>query len=138
MDVLNCGRSPLFHRAARCKTRLPEWAAVRFFAPRNGARDADKLGAHRIGGQSDLRIAVSSKIDELEVRSQIRVGERPGALQVEALRVFEARTDAVPQQHVEGPVRFRLSRLISEKERSERIVFLKIVLISFHGAGAGE
>ncbi len=59
---------------------IPEWPAVRFFAPRNGARDADELGAHLGGGQADLCIAVSSQIDELEVRSQIRVGERTGAL----------------------------------------------------------
>ncbi len=115
---------------------IPDWPAVRFFAPRNGARDADELGAHLIGRQSDLRITVSAEIDELEVRSQIRVGERPGALQVEALCIFEARTDAVLQQHVEGPVRLRLSRPVGEKERPERSVLRKIVLVGLHGAGA--
>jgi hypothetical protein len=31
---------------------IPEWIAVRFFAPRNRARDADKLGPHLIGRQA--------------------------------------------------------------------------------------
>jgi hypothetical protein len=35
---------------------------------------------------------VSSQIDELEVRSQVRVGERPGGFHVEAFCVFQART----------------------------------------------
>ena len=113
---------------------VPDGPAVRFFAPRNGARDTDKLGPHRIGRQSDLRITMSSKIDELEVRSQIRVGERPGAFQVEAFCIFQARTDAVLQQHVEGPVRLRLSLPVGEKERSERRVLRKIVLIGLHDA----
>jgi hypothetical protein len=52
---------------------IPDGPPVRTFAARNGARDADKLGAHLIGRQSDLRITVSSEIDELEVRSQIRL-----------------------------------------------------------------
>ena len=56
---------------------IAEGPAVRAFAARNRARDADELGAHLIGRQSDLRIAVSSQIDELEVRREIRVGQRP-------------------------------------------------------------
>jgi hypothetical protein len=58
---------------------IPEWPAVRFFAPRNGARDADKLGAHLIGRQADLRVAVSCQIDELEVRSDSSESIRPSA-----------------------------------------------------------
>ena len=38
---------------------------------------------------------MSSKIDELEVRSQIRVGERPGALQVERQSLIELRLSRV-------------------------------------------
>src|SRR5437868_14320182 len=40
------------------------------FAPCNGAQDANKLGPHLIGPQSDLRISVSSRIHEFEVRSE--------------------------------------------------------------------
>lgn len=70
--------------------------------------------------------------------SQVRVGERPGGFQVKAFCVFEAGTDAVSEQHIKGPVGLLLSWLVGEKERSERIVFLKIVLVALHGAGAGE
>src|SRR6185436_14784892 len=105
---------------------------------RNRARYADKLGAHLISRQSDLRITVSSKIDELEVRRQIRVRQRPCALQVEALCIFEARADAVLQQHVEGPFRLRCRLLVREKQRSERSVLRQIVLIGLHGAGADK
>jgi hypothetical protein len=59
---------------------VPEWPAVRFFVPRNRAGDADKLGAHLIGRQSDLRITVSPQIDELEVRSDPSQSIRPSAL----------------------------------------------------------
>ena len=81
---------------------------------------------------------MSSKIDELEVRSEIRVGQRPCALEVEALCIFEARTDAVLQQHVEGPVRLRPVRPVGEEQRSQRIVLGQVVLIGLHGARAGE
>ena len=54
----------------------------------------------------------------LEVRSEIRVGPRSRALEVEALRIFEARTDAVLQQHVESPVRVRLGILVRKEQRS--------------------
>ena len=69
---------------------IPDGPPVRTFAARNGARDADKLGAHLIGRQSDLRMTVSAQIDELEVRSDIRVGQRASALQVEALCMMRA------------------------------------------------
>ena len=70
---------------------IPEWPAVGFFATSNRARDADELGAHFVDRQSDLCITVAAEIDELEVRSEIRVGKRPGGFQVEALCIFEVR-----------------------------------------------
>ena len=48
---------------------MSERPAVRFFAPRYRAGNADKLGGYLIGRRSDLRISVSSQIGELEVRS---------------------------------------------------------------------
>src|SRR5262245_7479277 len=122
----------------RVQDAIADWPAVRSFATRNGTRDADKLGAHLIGRQSDLRITVSAQIDELEVRSHIRVGQRARALQVEALCIFETRTDAVSQQHVEGPVRPRPRLPVDEKQRSQRGVLRKIVLKGFHRAEAYE
>src|SRR6185436_11780450 len=94
---------------------IAEGSSVGRFAARDGARDADELGAHLIGRQSDLGIAVSSQIKERKVRSQIRIGQRPCALEVEALRIFETRTNAVPQQHVEGPVRLRVPIPVSQE-----------------------
>src|SRR6185503_5456625 len=117
---------------------IPDGPPVRTFAARNGARDADKLGAHLIGRQLNLRITVSSKIDELEVQSQVRVGQQPCALEVEAPCIFEARPDAVSQQHVEGPVRFRHSLPVGKKQCPQRMVLLEIVLVGLHGAGTDE
>ena len=62
-----------------CRVRYLSGPPVRFFAARNRARDADKLGAHLIGRQADLRVAVSSQIDELEVRSDPSESIRPSA-----------------------------------------------------------
>src|SRR6185503_20531131 len=67
---------------------IPDRPAVRSVAASNGAWDADELGAHLIGRQPDLRIAVSSQIEEREVRRDIRVGQRPCALEVKALGIF--------------------------------------------------
>src|SRR6185436_12916599 len=78
-------------QCGRVQDSIPDRPAVRSVAARNGARDADELGAHLLGRQSDLRIAVSSQIEEREVRGEIWVGQRPCALEVEALGVFEAR-----------------------------------------------
>src|SRR5215213_2770174 len=99
---------------------IPDGPPVRSFAARNGAWDTDKLGAHLIGRQLDLRITVSSKIYELEVRSQIRVGHRPCALEVEALGIFKARADAVVHQHVVRPVRLRAVRSIGQEQGADR------------------
>src|ERR1044072_7771881 len=101
---------------------MPDGPPVRSFAARNGARDADKLGAHLIGRQLHLRITVSSKIYELEVRSQIRIGQRPRALEVEAFCIFKARADTMPQQHVVGPCRLSASRPVSEEQGAERMI----------------
>src|SRR5262249_24779479 len=97
---------------------IPDGSAVRSLAARDGAWDAHKLGAHLSGRHLHLRVAVTSKIYEFEVRSEIRVGQRTSALEVEALCVFEARTDAVPQQHVERPVWLRAGILVSQIQRS--------------------
>src|SRR6185503_10179452 len=98
---------------------IPDWPTVRSLAARNGARNANELGAHLIGRQSDLRITMSSKIYELEVRSQIRVRQRPCALEVEALGIFKARADAVLHQHVVRPVGLRAVRPIGEEQGAD-------------------
>src|SRR4051794_25603705 len=67
---------------------IPDGPPVCSFAARDWARDADKLGAHLSGRQLDPRITVSTKIDELEVRSQLRIGQRPCALEVETPGIF--------------------------------------------------
>src|SRR4051794_30979739 len=106
---------------------IPERPTVRSLAAHNGTRDAHELGAYLIGRQSHLRVTVPSKIDELEVRSVIRIRKRACTLQVEALCVLETRTDAVLQQHVVSPIR-RRGWLVRKKKRSQRRVLRKRVL----------
>ena len=102
---------------------VPEWAAVGFFDAGDGAWDADELGAHLFCGQADLGVAVSAEIDELEVRSQIGVGQRACALQIETLGIFKARADTMPQQHVIRPVRPTAIRPVREEQRAQRMIF---------------
>src|SRR5262249_29159190 len=129
---------PAFPQCSRVKYPIPDGPAVRSFAARNGARDADKLRAHLLGRQLDLRITVSSEIDELEVRSEIRVGQRPCAPEVEALGIFKARADAVPHQHVVRPLGLRAVRPVGEEQRAQRMDFGKTVLLCFHGSRARQ
>ena len=78
-------------------------------APRQGAE-----------GAPDAWLEIEPQFADALLGMEVGVGERPGALQVEAVCIFQARTDAVLQQHVEGPLRLRPRRLVSEKQRSER------------------
>src|SRR5690242_1607577 len=97
--------------------------AVRARAAADGPRDAHELGSHRVPGEAHRRIAVAAHVDELEMRRKLRVRERACALEVEALRIFEARPDAMPQQHIVGPVRLPAIRPVSEKQGADRRVF---------------
>src|SRR6185369_8027707 len=102
---------------------IPEGPAVRFFAPYNGARNADKLGAHLIGRQLDLRVSVTARVNELEMRRKLRVRERTCALQVEAFRIFKARADTMPQQHVIRPLGLTAIRPVSEEQGAQGMIF---------------
>ena len=63
---------------------IPDWPAVRPFAPYNGPRNEHELGPHFIAREPNLRIAMAAKIDELEVRGKVGVrqgiGVRPSIL----------------------------------------------------------
>src|SRR4029434_8438989 len=97
----------------------------------------DELGAHFIAGETHRRIAVTAHIHEFKVRGKVRIGNSVRTLQVEALGVFEARADAVLEEHVVGP--FGLTRwTIGQEQRTERMILAKIVLKSLHRPGAGQ
>ena len=90
--------------------------AIRARAAADRPRDAHELGSHFIAGEPDLRIAMTAKIDEFEVRRKLRVRELACTLEIEAFRVFEAGADAVPQQHVVGPCRLTAIRPVGEEQ----------------------
>ena len=56
-----------------------------------------------IAGEPHRRIAVTAHIHEFKVRGKFRIGNGVSALQVETPGVFEARADAVLEEHVVGP-----------------------------------
>src|SRR5947208_13098311 len=92
---------------------------------------ADELVPHFIAGEPHRRIAVTAHIHEFEVRGKFRIGNGVSALQVETPRVFEARADAVLEEHVVGPFG-RTGRPIRKIQRTERMILTKTVLIRLH------
>src|SRR6185436_1392496 len=89
--------------------------AVRARAAADRPRDAHELRPHFIAREPNLRVAVAAEIDELEVRRELRVRELACALEVEAFRILEARSDAVLHQHVVRPVRLTAIRPIGQE-----------------------
>ena len=111
--------------------------AIGTIAARDRAWNADELGPHFIAGEPHRRIAVTAHIHEFKVRGKFRIGNGVSALQVETLGVFEARADAVLEEHVVGP--FGLTRWpIGQEQRTERMILGKTVLKSLHRPGAGQ
>src|SRR5262245_66580233 len=65
------------------------------------------------------------------MRGKFRIGNGVRALQVETLRVFEARADAVLEEHVVGP--FGLTRWpIGQEQRTKRMILAETVLKRLH------
>ena len=98
------GRSPGFQSDAVWTTPVAKRTAIGTIAARDRAWNAHELGSHFIAGEPHRRIAVAAQVDEFEMRSKVRIGNGVRALQVEALRVFEARADAVLEEHVVRPI----------------------------------
>ncbi len=94
---------------------IAKWTAVSAFTARNRPRNADELGTHFIRAEPNRRIAVAAKINELEVWGKFRVRNGMRALQVKALRILEARPNAVLQQHVVGPIGFASAGAIGKE-----------------------
>src|SRR5215813_338609 len=120
-----------------CEHPAAKRTATRTIAARDRAWNADELGPHFIAGEPHRRIAVTAHIYEFKVRGKFRIGNGVSALQVETLGVFEARADAVLEEHVVGP--FGLTRWpIGQEQRTERMILAKTVLIRLHRPRAGQ
>src|SRR5579862_3365532 len=106
LDDLLPQHGPLARFPERCRMNDPvaKRTAIGTIAARDRAWNADELGAHFIDGEPHRRIAVTAHIHECKVRGKFRIGNGVRALQVETLRVFEARADPVLEEHVVGPV----------------------------------
>src|SRR4051812_47161363 len=111
--------------------------AIGTIAARDWAWNADELGSHFVAGEPHRRIAVTAHIHEFKVRGQCRIGNGVSALQVETPGVFEARADTVLEEHVVGPFGLACWR-IGKEQRTERMIFAKIVLESLHRPWAGQ
>src|SRR5258707_7768007 len=69
---------------------ITERTAVGALGTLDRARDAHELGAHLVGGQAHLRVAVGAQVNEFQVRRERGVGQRVSAGEVLALRILEA------------------------------------------------
>src|SRR5215467_10114401 len=107
---------------------IAQWTAVGALAARDRPRDADKLGPHFIRAEPNRRIAMSAHIDEFQMRRERGVRERTRTLAIERPRIFEARPDAVLQQHVVRPVGSRAVRAVGKVQRPQRQILTKRVL----------
>src|SRR5436190_14155611 len=139
LDDLLAQHRPLAWFPERCRVDDPvaKRTAIGTIAARDRAWNADELGAHFIAGEPHRRIAVTTHIHEFKVRGQFRIGNGVRALQVETPGVFEARADAVLEEHVVGP--FGLTCWpIGQEQRTERMILAKTVLKSFHRPRAGQ
>ena len=84
---------------------------------------------HFVNLESDLLTQRIFAIPIFKVRGKFRIGNGVRALQVETPGVFEARADAVLEEHVVGP--FGLTRWpIGQEQRAERMILAKTVLIT--------
>src|SRR5262249_51469974 len=84
---------------------IPERSAILASAALDRTWDADELGAYVLCGKTNGRVAMAAQVDEREVGRKVRVRQRSGLRQIAMTRVIEARTDAVPQQHVDRRLR---------------------------------
>src|SRR6185312_14498092 len=112
--------------------------AVRARAARDRAWDAHELGAHFIPGEPHLRVAMSASVDEFEMRRKLAIGKRPRPFEVEALRIFEGRADAVLDRHVVRPVRPCRTGAVDQVQLPQRKLVARAVLEGFHRAGARQ
>src|SRR3954465_14789549 len=139
LNDLLAQQRPLARFPERCRVDDPvaKRTAIGTIAARDRTWNADELGPHFIAGEPHRRIAVTAHIHEFEVRGKFRIGNGVSALQVETLCVFEARADAVLEEHVVGPFGLTLWP-IGKEERTERMILGKAVLIRLHRPRAGQ
>src|SRR5262245_40025402 len=163
LNDLLAQQRPLARLPERCPVDDPvaKRTAVGTIAARDRAWNADELGPHFIAGETHRRIAVTAHIHEFKVRGKFRIGNGVSALQVETLGVFEARADAVLEEHVVSPFglvvfhsrgpsprdfhswvpcapNIELVGPVGQKQRTERMILGKTVLISLHRPRAGQ
>src|SRR5438477_12092178 len=101
---------------------VAEWATVRTLATGDRSRNADEFSSHLITREPNCCIAMAAEIDELEMRGKAGVRQGSRALQIEAFRIFQAGSDAVPQQHVVRPVGPGRAGAIDQEQRPKRMI----------------
>src|SRR4051812_44624635 len=160
LNHLLAQQRPLARFPERCRVDDPvaKRTAIGTIAARDRAWNADELGPHLIAGEPHRRIAVTAHIHEFKVRRKFRIGNGVSALQIETLGVFEARADAVLEEHVVSPFGLDvfhpggpcppgvlhsggpalLDGPIGQEQRAERMILAESVLKSLHRPGAGE
>ena len=102
LNNLLAQQRPLARFPERCRVddSVAKRTAIGTIAARDRAWNANELGPHFVTGEPHRRIAVTAHIHEFKVRGKVRIGTGVSALQIEARRVFEARADAVLEEHV--------------------------------------
>src|SRR3954464_7748045 len=133
LNDLLAQQRPLARFPERCRVDDPvaKRTAIGTIAARDRAWNADELSPHLIAGEPHRRIAVTAHIHEFKVRGKCRIGNGVRALQVETPGVFEARADAVLEEHVVSPFGLAVVHSgrpcppywpIGQEQRTERMI----------------
>ena len=84
---------------------IPQGPSICSLAALQWPWDANELGFERISCGRYHRIAMAAHIDELHMGREVRVRLRARSLYISCLRILQARSHAVPQQHVDRRLR---------------------------------
>src|SRR5690242_10903026 len=111
---------------------------IGLIAPCDGPRNADELRSHLVTGEPNLRIAMTARVYEFEMRRKLAIRQRPRPLEVEALRIFEARADSVLYAHIVRPIRLCRTGTVNQVQLPQGKLAGRPVLEGLHRAGARQ
>src|SRR5260370_2623132 len=135
LNNLHCdGASPFFPRAVRDRTRYHQGASICSLAALQRAWDTNELGLERIICDRYDRVAMLAHIDEVQVRVKVRVRLLASLFYISSLRIFQARSHAMSQQHVDRGLWLLIVGSLSQIECSKGMVLRETVLQRFYHA----
>jgi hypothetical protein len=124
-------RFPAFPKAGSGPDAVADSASIRAVTTLQRARNADEFSLKEFTRGMDHRVAVSSHVDEGNVRRQIGIGYRPRFRDISAPRIFETGPHSMPHEQVDGRLRSAIHRPLSNIQRSQGMVLRQDVFQRF-------